>query len=215
MFILPELPYDHDALAPVISADTLRTHHGKHHAAYVEKANSLAKKAGLGELALEELIGEARRRGERPLFNNAAQAWNHGFFWLSMSPAPTAPAGALKAAIDQAFGGQAGLKDAFVDEAAAHFASGWAWLVAGSGGGLKVISTHDADSPVSQASGFPLLVCDLWEHAYYLDYRNDRPAYLNRWFDEVADWSFAGRQLAASQGQGRAYRYPSTAEAGG
>ena len=212
MLLLPPLPYGYDDLAPVLSGDTLRTHHDKHHKAYVEKANALAKAAGLADLSLEDLVREARRRSDQALFNNAAQAWNHGFFWESMSPRSGAPSGALKAAIEKAFGGLEGLKKKFVDEGVAHFASGWVWLTAGASG-LEVISTHDADDTFTKAAEFPLLVCDLWEHAYYLDYKNDRPGFLNRWFDDLANWSFAERQLAAKGGQGGAYRYPVEAHA--
>ena len=212
MLLLPSLPYGYDDLAPVLSGDTLRTHHDKHHKAYVEKANTLAKAAGLSDLSLEDLVREARRRGDQGLFNNAAQAWNHGFFWESMSPRSGAPSGALKTAIEKAFGGLDGLKKKFVDEGVGHFASGWVWLTAGASG-LEVISTHDADDTLAKAAEFPLLVCDLWEHAYYLDYKNDRPGFLNRWFDDLANWSFAERQLAAKGGQGSAYRYPVEAHA--
>ena len=207
MFVLPDLPYDYEALAPTLSSDTLHTHHDKHHAAYVEKANALAKEADLTDLSLEDLICEARRRKNQALFNNAAQAWNHGFFWESMSPQSTAPSGALKSAIEQAFSSLDGLKKAFVDEGAGHFASGWVWLTAGAGG-LEVMSTHDADDTFTKEAEFPLLACDLWEHAYYLDYKNDRPAFLNHWFDELANWSFAERQFASRTDRAMAYRYP-------
>ena len=207
MFVLPKLPYDDDALAPTLSADTLHTHHDKHHAAYVEKTNALAKKAGLTDCALEDLIREARRRGDQALFNNAAQAWNHGFFWESMSPQPMRPSGALMDAIEQAFSNLDGLKKKFVDEGVAHFASGWVWLTAGASG-VEVISTHDADDTFTKEAEFPLLTCDLWEHAYYLDYKNDRPAFLTSWFDTLANWQFAERQFAAKAGQGAGYRYP-------
>jgi Fe-Mn family superoxide dismutase len=210
MFILPKLPYDYDALEPVISSDTLQLHHDKHHRTYVEKTNELAAKAGLDGRTLEDLVREAQRSGERKLFNNAAQAWNHAFFWDCMAPragGPGGPSGDIAAAIDRAFGGFDAFRRAFVDEGANHFASGWVWLVAGSDG-LKVISTHDGDNALSKDGVFPLLVCDLWEHAYYLDYQNDRKGFLQRWIAEVANWSFAGRQLAAASGAGEGFRYP-------
>ena len=208
MYVLPDLPYPHDALSPFISGDTLRTHHGKHHKAYVTKTNDLAAKAGLIGRPLEEVVREAHRRSDRSLFNNAAQAWNHAFFWLCMRPpGGAAPAGELIRAIDESFDGIEALKDAFVQEGAGHFASGWVWIVTGSNG-LQVISTHDADDTLVRDGLFPLLVCDLWEHAYYLDYKNDRKAFLERWFDNVANWEFAAAQLAASDGQGEAFRYP-------
>ena len=213
MFILPKLPYDYAALEPVMSADTLHTHHDKHHKAYVDKTNELAQKAGLDGRSLEDVVREAQRKGDIKLFHNAAQAWNHAFFWQCMTPDKAAAAGALKTAIEQAFGGLDALKAAFIAEGAGHFASGWVWLAATSEG-LKVISTHDADDTLIKDGFFPLLVCDLWEHAYYLDYKNDRKAFLKRWLDEVANWDFAERQLAASNGQGDGFCYPQADEAG-
>ena len=210
MFILPKLPYDYAALEPTLSADTLRTHHDKHHKAYVEKSNALAAKAGLDGRSLEEVVREAKAKGDAKLFHNAAQAWNHAFFWDCMTPQAAEPSGALKAAIDQAFGGLDAFKEAFVTEGSDHFGSGWAWLVTGSEG-LKVISTHDADDTLIKDGLFPLLVCDLWEHAYYLDYKNDRKGFLTNWLDAVANFAFAERQLAASEGQGDGFRYPAPA----
>jgi Fe-Mn family superoxide dismutase len=207
MFILPKLPYGYAALEPTLSADTLLTHHDKHHRAYVEKTNELAGKAKLDGRPLEEVVREAQRKGDAKLFHNAAQAWNHAFFWDCMAPKPAPVSGALKAAIAKAFGDVGAFQDAFVTEGVDHFGSGWVWLAAGSDG-LKVISTHDADDTLIRDGLFPLLVCDLWEHAYYLDYKNDRKAFLERWLDEVANWSFAERQLAASDGRGDGFRYP-------
>jgi superoxide dismutase, Fe-Mn family len=208
MFILPKLPYDYAALEPTLSADTMRTHHDKHHKAYVEKTNELAKAAGLDSRPLEEVVREAQRKGDGKLFHNAAQAWNHAFFWQCMTPKSAAPSGALKAAIDKAFGSLDDFEDAFVTEGAEHFGSGWVWLVMGSAG-LKVISTHDADDTLIKDGLFPLLVCDLWEHAYYLDYKNDRKSFLKAWLGGVANWAFAEQQLAASDGKGDGFRYPS------
>ena len=208
MYVLPELPYAYDALAPFVSADTLRTHHDKHHRTYVEKTSELAAKAGLGDRPLEDLVREARRLGDTALFNDAAQAWNHAFFWQCMRPPGGAePAGDLIRAIDEAFDGLEALKEAFIEEGVAHFASGWVWIVTSSQG-LKVISTHDAEDTLVREGLFPLLVCDLWEHAYYLDYKNDRKAFLERWIDNVANWEFAAAQLAASDGVGEGFRYP-------
>jgi Fe-Mn family superoxide dismutase len=208
MFILPKLPYDYAALEPALSADTMHTHHDKHHKTYVDKTNELAPKAGLDGRALEDVVRESQRKGDVKLFHNAAQAWNHAFFWECMTPDKAQPSPALTSAIEQAFGGLDAFKDAFVEEGFSHFGSGWAWLVTGSEG-LKVISTHDADDTLIRDGLFPLLVCDLWEHAYYLDYKNDRKAFLKRWLDEVANWSFAERQLAAADGKGEGFRYPS------
>jgi Fe-Mn family superoxide dismutase len=207
MFTLPKLPYDYAALEPTISADTLHTHHDKHHKAYVEKTNELAGKAGLDGRALEDVVREASRKGDKKLFNNAAQAWNHAFFWQCMTPDGGAPPGNLKAAIDKAFGNLDAFKEAFVTEGFEHFGSGWVWLAAGSED-LKVVSTHDADDTLIKDGLFPLLVCDLWEHAYYLDYKNDRKAFLQRWLGEIANWAFAERQLAAADGRGDGFRYP-------
>jgi len=208
MYALPELPYPYDALSPFVSPETLRTHHGKHHKTYVDKTNELAPKAGLAGKLLEDVVREARSRGDTALFNNAAQAWNHAFFWESMRPpGGSEPSGDLLRAIDERFDGFSALKEAFVKEGVGHFASGWVWLVTGPEG-LKVISTHDADDTLVREGVFPLLVCDLWEHAYYLDYKNDRKAFLERWFENVANWEFAAAQLAAAAGQGEGFRYP-------
>ena len=199
MFILPKLPYDYSALEPTLSADTLHTHHDKHHQAYVEKTNALAEAAGLDGRPLEEVVREASRKGDKTLFNNAAQAWNHAFFWQCMAPRAPAPSAAFKTAIDQAFGSLDAFKDAFAAEGVNHFGSGWVWLVTGPEG-LKVISTHDADDTLVKDGLYPLLVCDLWEHAYYLDYKNDRKGFLIAWLDKAANWAFAEQQLAASEG---------------
>ena len=207
MLILPELPYAYDALAPLISRETLVLHHDRHHRTYVDKANDLAAKAGLGGRQLEDIVREARRRGDKPLFNNAAQAWNHAFFWRSMRPAGGPAAAGELAGLIQGFGGLEALADAFVKEGVGHFGSGWVWLLSGVEG-LKVISTHDAEDPLVREEGFPLLVCDLWEHAYYLDYKNDRKAFLERWFESLANWEFAAEQLAAATGAGEGFRYP-------
>jgi Fe-Mn family superoxide dismutase len=207
MFILPRLPYDYAALEPTLSADTLHTHHDKHHKIYVDKTNELARKAGLDSRSLEDVVREAHRRGDAKLFNNAAQAWNHAFFWECMTPEKAAPSEALLSAFRPAFGDLAKLKQTFVTEGADHFASGWVWIVTGSQG-LQVVSTHDAEDILIREGLFPLLVCDLWEHAYYLDYKNERKAFLEHWFDQVANWAFAERQLAAADGKGEGFRYP-------
>jgi Fe-Mn family superoxide dismutase len=199
MIVLPELPYAYDALQPTISADTMHTHHDKHHAKYVDTANSLAKENGLDGRSVEELVAEAERRGLKKLFNNAAQAWNHAFFWDCMTPERRDPQGELVGAIKGAFGDLAGLRAKFVQEGADHFGSGWVWLVA-DGGDLAVTTTHDGGT-MAHDPRTPLLVCDVWEHAYYLDYKQDRKSFLERWFDNLADWEFAEAQLAAAQGR--------------
>ena len=206
MIILPDLPYDYETLEPTMSAETLHTHHDKHHKAYVEKTNELAEKAGLDGRSLEDIVREAHRKGDTKLFNNAAQAWNHAFFWRSMAAKP-ARTNALAVTLNSAFEGLDKLRDAFVEEGFSHFGSGWVWLVTG-GKGLQVISTHDADDTLIKDGLYPLLVCDVWEHAYYLDHKNDRKAFLGQWFDTRANWEFAEAQLAASEGKGEGFRYP-------
>lgn len=172
-FKVPDLPYPHAALAPTVSELTMQTHHDKHHQAYVDVTNQLVTEKGLGDKSLEELVRHAKAAGEQKLFNQSGQVWNHAFFWVSMTPGGSKPVGALAAAIDQTFGSLAELKTKFVAEGVGHFASGWVWLVL-QDGALKVISTHDADTVLVYEGVTPLLVCDLWEHAYYLDYKNLR-----------------------------------------
>jgi Fe-Mn family superoxide dismutase len=209
MITLPDLPYAYDALSPTMSADTLHVHHDKHHAKYVETANKLVAEAGLEGRSVEEIIAEAERRGLTKLFNNAAQAWNHAFFWTCMTPSRRDPGGELMAAIDKAFGGLAQLKEKFVQEGADHFASGWAWLAA-DGSDLVVLSTHDAGT-LARGGRTPLLVCDVWEHAYYLDYKQDRKGFIERWFDRLAHWEFAEAQFAAAQGGRQAWTFQQAA----
>jgi Fe-Mn family superoxide dismutase len=209
MFALPDLPYDHAALEPVISRATMHLHHEKHHKAYVDNLNKLLEEQGRSPASLEEVIREAAGDAKaRKLFNNAAQAWNHTFFWSAMTPRREAPEGELAQAIAAGFGDLAGLKAAFVEEGAGHFASGWVWLAA-EGETLKVLSTHDADDLLVRQGLAPLLVCDLWEHAYYLDHKNDRKAFLGAWFDALPNWAFAGSQYAAARGTGDLWRHPS------
>jgi Fe-Mn family superoxide dismutase len=207
MFILPDLPYGYEALAPLMSSETLHFHHDKHHAAYVKKTNTLAREAKLAGKTLEGVIRGAHERGEKSLFNNAAQAWNHAFFWRSMSPDKSAPGGELADAIGEAFGDLDTLGAAFVKAGVEQFGSGWVWLAADDKG-LKVLSTHDAENPLTQQGLTPLIVCDLWEHAYYLDHQNEREAFLTGWFETLADWSFATQQLAAARGHGVEFTYP-------
>lgn len=209
MLRLPDLPYAADALGPVMSADTVNTHHGKHHKAYIDDANVLSAEAGLSDRPLEEIVRDARRRGATKLFNNAAQAWNHAFFWNSMRPpGGAAPSGPLAEAI-AAFGGADALASAFVAAGAGQFGSGWVWLVA-QGGVLKILATHDAEEPFERDDIAPLLVCDVWEHAYYLDHKNERKAFLSQWIVTLANWRFAAEQLAAASGQGARYKFPAT-----
>jgi Fe-Mn family superoxide dismutase len=207
MFVLPRLPYDYTALAPVIGEETMRTHHGKHHARYVQVVNELTGNAA-ADVPLEDVIAGALERGEQKLFNNAAQSFNHAFFWESMAPRESQPEGELLAAIESAFGGLAQLRQVLVTQGAGHFGSGWVWLMATAGGKLEVAATHDAGQPWVGTRDVPLLVCDLWEHAYYLDYKNERDRFIGAWFDCLANWQFAAAQLAAAARGGRGYRYP-------
>ena len=193
---LPALPYAEDALAPAISAETLQTHHGKHHKAYVDKTNDAVKDGPLASASLEEIIKAAREKGDKPLFNNAAQAWNHGFYWQSLSPAKQAPSGALADGITQGFGSIEGLGEELAKQGTAHFASGWVWVVA-RGNTLAVEQTHDAET-FADSGARPLLVIDLWEHAYYLDHKNLRPDYLKQVIADHLAWDFASRNFEAS-----------------
>ena len=206
MFTLPDLPYGYDALQPTMSSETLHLHHDKHHARYFAVTNEILKdRQGSG--SLEEVVIRAAKDGEKKLFNNAAQAWNHSFFWACMSPAKTAPEGDLSAAVDSAFGGLEGLKAKFVEEGGAHFGSGWVWLAADKSGALSIVQTHDGENLLTGGLT-PLLVCDLWEHAYYVDYKNDRAAFLKAWFDALPNWTLAARQLDAAKGHGAVWKHP-------
>ena len=211
MFKLPDLPYAYEALEPAMSADTLHLHHDKHHAAYVKTTNDLVAKEGLAPESLEALVVQAKQAGKTKLHNNAAQAWNHAFFWNCMTPGGSRPASELAGAIDEAFGGLDQLKEKFVTEGVGHFGSGWVWLIADAEG-LRIITTHDGGDTLDQPAVTPILVCDLWEHAYYVDYRNDRKGFLESWFDALPDWSFAAHQLKAAQGDGEPWRFPSETE---
>jgi Fe-Mn family superoxide dismutase len=192
-FTLPELPYSKDALAPHISAETLEYHHGKHHKAYVDKLNELLAGKPEADKKLEEVIMSA----EGPVFNNAAQIWNHTFYWSSMK-APNArgggePTGDLAAAITRDFGGFDKFKTEFTQAGITQFGSGWAWLVL-EGGKLKVTKTPNADLPMKHGQK-ALLTMDVWEHAYYIDYRNARPKYIETFLTSLANWDFALENL--------------------
>lgn len=199
---LMPLPYSLDALAPHISGRTLEFHHGKHHNAYVDKTNDAVKGTELAEAGLETIVKAAKDQGKAGLFNNAAQVWNHGFYWNSLSPEPSQPSESLAAAIASDFGSIDKLKEELKAEAVGHFASGWAWLVA-DGGTLKVISTHDAETALTQDVN-PLLTVDVWEHAYYLDAQNKRPDYVGAVLDNLVNWTFASENFE----RGTAWTYP-------
>jgi Fe-Mn family superoxide dismutase len=193
-FELPPLPYADDALEPVYSAKTISFHYGKHHKTYVDTLNKLTEGTDLAAKSLEDVIKGAE---PGPLFNNAAQVWNHTFFWNGMKPGGGgAPGGDLAARIDAAFGGYEQFVEAFKTAAVGRFGSGWAWLVA-EGGALKIVSTPNAETPLTTAAT-PLLTVDVWEHAYYLDYQNLRPAWVQAYFDKLVDWEFAAQNLAKS-----------------
>jgi len=200
--ILSPLPYAEDALGPVISATTLQTHHGKHHRAYVDKTNAATEGTDLADASVEDIVAAATKTGNKALFNNSAQTWNHGFYWYSLSPSAQTPSGELAAAIDASFGSFDALKAELVAQGTAHFASGWVWLVA-KNGKLSVEQTHDAAS-YGDLSGTPVLVIDLWEHAYYIDYKNVRPDYLKKVTEGHLNWEFAGKNFAS----GTLWTYP-------
>jgi Fe-Mn family superoxide dismutase len=198
MFKLPDLPYAYEALQPTISGQTMRLHHDKHHAKYIDTVNQILIEDPEAA-SLEDVILKAARDGEKKLFNNAAQAWNHAFFWACMTTGGPGPSGPLAALIARHDDGLPGLRTKFVQEGVGHFGSGWVWLAAVDGG-LKILTTHDGETLLARPEHVPLLVCDLWEYAYYLDYKNDREGYLKAWFDHLAHWTFAGQQLAAAAG---------------
>ena len=194
-FTLPALPFASDALGPHMSAETLDLHHGKHHKAYVDKVNEMVDGMGLEGASLVEVIREARERGARSLFNNAAQVWNHSFFWQCLAPAEgQRPTGQLAELIDECFGGVDPMLAALKEEAVGHFGSGWAWLVQ-DGGKLKILSLHDADTPVVRDGVKPLLTLDVWEHAYYVDYRNERPKFAEKILGNIVNWEFVAKNL--------------------
>jgi Fe-Mn family superoxide dismutase len=190
-FTLPELPYPKDALAPHISAETLDFHHGKHHQAYVTKLNELvAADPSLAGKSLEDLI----RTTSGGVFNQAAQVWNHTFYWHSMKPGGGGePTGAVADGIKKAFGSFADFKTKFSAAAVGQFGSGWAWLVKNGSGALEIVATSNAGCPLTE-NKTPILTCDVWEHAYYIDYRNARPKYVETWWNLV-NWDHANKNL--------------------
>lgn len=193
-FVLPELPYSKDAFGDTISAETFDYHHGKHHNAYVSKTNDAIEGTDLSGAKLSEVIVAAREKGDQGLFNNSAQVWNHSFYWQCLSPQKQNPSGKLAAIIEDCFGSKGEMLDKFKAEAVGHFASGWAWLVL-DGEELKITSLHDADSPVAHEGMKPLLTLDVWEHAYYIDYRNARPDYIDALLEYAINWEFVARNL--------------------
>lgn len=195
-FELPPLPYAKDALEPHMSANTFDFHHGKHHNTYIVNLNGMVKDTDLDGKSLEEVItavaGDASKAG---IFNNAAQVWNHSFFWKCMKPGGGgAPSGDLAAKIDATFGSLDAFKEQFKTAGMTQFGSGWAWLVV-EGGELKIVKTANADTPVAHGQT-ALLTVDVWEHAYYLDYQNRRPDFIQAFLDHLVDWDFVAANLA-------------------
>ncbi|MDF1702729.1 MAG: superoxide dismutase [Planctomycetota bacterium] len=189
-FELPELPYAKDALAPVISAETIDFHYGKHHAAYVGNLNKLTEGTAHADASLEDVIMAA----DGGLFNNAAQVWNHTFYWNCMKPdGGGEPTGALAEALARDFGSTDDFRREFKGAAASQFGSGWAWLI-DNGGKLEITTTANADLPLKHGQK-ALMTCDVWEHAYYIDFRNARPSYLEAFLDKLINWDFVAANL--------------------
>jgi Fe-Mn family superoxide dismutase len=188
---LPPLPYAKNALAPHISEETLEFHYGKHHQTYVTNLNKLIPGTEFESLPLEEIV----RKASGGIFNNAAQIWNHTFFWNSMTPAGGKPSGALAEAIDKKYGSYDKFKEEFTKVAIGTFGSGWAWLVKKPDGSLDIVSTSNAATPLT-TDAKPLLTLDVWEHAYYIDYRNARPKFVEAFWN-IVNWEFAGKNFGA------------------
>jgi Fe-Mn family superoxide dismutase len=210
-FVLPPLPFAEDALAPYMSAETLQYHHGKHHKAYVNKTNELIQsEQGLNGASILQVVREAKKNGDNKLFNNSAQLWNHSFFWQCLAPAKgQKPDGKLAHLIDDAFGNADTMLAKLKEEAVNHFASGWAWLVLDRGA-LRITSLHDADTPIVHEGMVPLFTLDVWEHAYYIDYRNERPKFADAVLTNIVNWEFVAENLDG-RGLERANQQPTTA----
>lgn len=188
---LPDLPYDMDALNPHISKETLEYHYGKHHKAYVDKLNAAIEGGKYEKMSLDDMVRESK--GEAKVFNNAAQTWNHTFYWNCLSPnGGGEPSGAIADAIKSSFGSFETFKEQFSDKSATLFGSGWAWVVK-DGDKLSIVQTKDADNPMTSGQT-PILTCDVWEHAYYIDYRNARPKYVEAFWN-VINWDFMEKNL--------------------
>jgi Fe-Mn family superoxide dismutase len=198
MFELPDLPYSEDALSPYISSRTMALHHGKHHKSYIDTLNSLLEQGDMTGESLEDIIGQtAREPSQSAVFNNAAQSWSHAFFWKSMIPGGGGnPIGKIATLISEDFGNATAFRELFCKQAAAHFGSGWIWLVVVDGV-LEIVTTHDADLPLAHRQT-ALLICDLWEHAYYLDYQNVRADYVEAFLAHLVNWEFAEANLAVA-----------------
>jgi superoxide dismutase, Fe-Mn family len=197
-FSLPSLPYPEDALAPVISATTIGFHYGKHHRAYVDNLNKAVAGTEFASRSLDDIVKATANDPARvTIFNNAAQDWNHTFYWNSMRPnGGGIPTGMIADHIKDSFGDYAKFRQQFATAAVTQFGSGWAWLVQDRDKKLRVVKTANADTPMAQGITC-LLTCDVWEHAYYLDYQNRRPDYVNAWLDKLVNWDFVAQHLAA------------------
>jgi len=191
----PKLPYAEDALAPTISARTVALHYGKHHKSYFDKLAELAPGTPYADMTLEKMITESKAKGDQAIFDNAGQAWNHIFYWNQFEGGPTAPEGAFLEAVNRDFDSVDGLKKAMVAEAGKVFGTGWVWLVADAGK-LDILGLQDAGNPIAEGKT-PLAGIDVWEHAYYLDYENRRPAHVQAVLDKLVNWKFVGEQMKA------------------
>ncbi|RUO28906.1 superoxide dismutase [Fe] [Aliidiomarina sedimenti] len=190
-FELPALPYEKNALEPHISAETLEFHYGKHHQTYVDKLNAQVEGSEYAGKSLEDII----KSSSGGLFNNAAQVWNHTFYWNCLSPnGGGEPTGAVADAISKKFGSFDKFKEEFTNQAIGNFASGWTWLVKTADGGVDIVNTDDAETPLTDDSVTPILTVDVWEHAYYIDYRNARPKYLEAFWNLV-NWEFVAKNF--------------------
>lgn len=188
-----KLPYDEDALEPYISRETVLFHYDKHHASYADKLETLVRHTEYDGMDLESIIDAARRDGDIDVLNNAAQVWNHNFFWQGLSPAGSQPTGAIKDLVDRQFGGVSEFRQAFTDAATSVFGSGWVWLVI-ENGDLKIVTSANAETPVG-TDQVPLLALDVWEHAYYIDYRNRREAFAAALVENLVNWKFVAANL--------------------
>jgi Fe-Mn family superoxide dismutase len=194
-FTLPELPWAKDALAPTISAETIEYHYGKHHKTYVDNLNKFAAGTQYENMSLEEVVKASHKANDKKIFNNAAQVWNHTFFWNCMAPkAGGNPTGAIAAAIDKSFGSFADFKTKFSEASVGQFGSGWGWLVKNADGSLAIETTGNAETPFATGKKC-ILTVDVWEHAYYIDYRNARAKFVESWWTLV-NWDFANKNLA-------------------
>lgn len=203
------LPFSQSDVVPQMSAETMAYHYGKHYLGYLKKVNAAVAETELAKLSLEEVIRSASKSSDQGLLNNAAQVWNHAFFWRSIAPrADIKPDAIFRQAVERQFGEWDAFAKDFVSAGAAHFGSGWLWLAWRPKHGLSIETTHDAQPVWLKTDLVPLLVCDLWEHAYYIDWRNDRAGFLKSFVKERANWRFSGRQLSALVHQRPGWCYP-------